>query len=293
MKLITLVILITMATLTNYATGQNTNSLPDLRKNILQLISKTEGSFGVAFKNLENGDTLFINKHEYFHAASTMKTPVMLEVFRQIEKKKFKLSDSILVKNEFKSILDNSIFSLSLGDDSDDILYKKLGQKVVLHDLIYDMMTVSSNLATNILIDLVDAKNVMKNLQNLGIKENLVLRGVEDKKAFEAGLNNRTTPFGLLQVFEHIATNQMKNKVMMDILFAQKFNEIIPAKLPKNTKVAHKTGSITGVQHDSGIVFLPDGRKYILILLSKNLKNIEEGVKTLSEISKVIFEHLN
>jgi beta-lactamase class A len=247
----------------------------------------------VAFKNLENGDTLFINKHEYFHAASTMKTPVMLEVFRQIEKKKFKLSDSILVKNEFKSILDNSIFSLSLGDDSEDILYKKLGQKVVLHDLIYDMMTVSSNLATNILIDLVDAKNVMKNLQNLGIKENLVLRGVEDKKAFEAGLNNRTTPFGLLQVFEHIATNQMKNKVMMDILFAQKFNEIIPAKLPKNTKVAHKTGSITGVQHDSGIVFLPDGRKYILILLSKNLKNTEEGVKTLSEISKVIFEHVN
>jgi beta-lactamase class A len=282
-----------MATLTNYATGQNTKSLPDLRKNILQLISKTEGSFGVAFKNLENGDTLFINKHEYFHAASTMKTPVMLEVFRQIEKKKFKLSDSILVKNEFKSILDNSIFSLSLGDDSEDILYKKLGQKVVLHDLIYDMMTVSSNLATNILIDLVDAKNVMKNLQNLGIKENLVLRGVEDKKAFEAGLNNRTTPFGLLQVFEHIATNQMKNKVMMDILFAQKFNEIIPAKLPKNTKVAHKTGSITGVQHDSGIVFLPDGRKYILILLSKNLKNTEEGVKTLSEISKVIFEHVN
>lgn len=293
MKLITLVILITMATLTNYATGQNTKSLPDLRKNISQLISKTEGSFGVAFKNLENGDTLFINKHEYFHAASTMKTPVMLEVFRQIEKKKFKLSDSILVKNEFKSILDNSIFSLSLGDDSDDILYKKLGQKVVLHDLIYDMITVSSNLATNILIDLVDAKNVMKNLQNLGIKENLVLRGVEDKKAFEAGLNNRTTPFGLLQVFEHIATNQMKNKVMMDILFAQKFNEIIPAKLPKNTKVAHKTGSITGVQHDSGIVFLPDGRKYILILLSKNLKNTEEGVKTLSEISKVIFEHVN
>ena len=293
MKLITLVILTTMATLTNYATGQNTKSLPDLRKNILQLISKTEGSFGVAFKNLENGDTLFINKHEYFHAASTMKTPVMLEVFRQIEKKKFKLSDSILVENEFKSILDNSIFSLSLGDDSDDILYKKLGQKVVLHDLIFDMMTVSSNLATNILIDLVDAKNVMKNLQNLGIKENLVLRGVEDKKAFEAGLNNRTTPFGLLQVFEHIATNQMKNKVMMDILFAQKFNEIIPAKLPKNTKVAHKTGSITGVQHDSGIVFLPDGRKYILILLSKNLKNTEEGVKTLSEISKVIFEHVN
>jgi len=79
----------------------------------------------------------------------------------------------------------------------------------------------------------------------------------------------------------------------MKILFDQKFNEIIPANLPKNVKVAHKTGSITGVQHDSGIIFLPDGRKYVLILLSKNLKNADDGVKTLAKISKLIFDYLN
>jgi len=264
-----------------------------LKEQIIELMSKTEGDFGLAFKNLENSDTIFINAHEYFHAASTMKTPVMLEIFNQEKQGKFKISDSIIVQNEFESIVDKSRYSLSINDDSDDILYRKIGQKMTIHDLTYEMMTKSSNLATNILIDKVGAKNVMKLLSSLNIKENIVLRGVEDQKAFEAGLNNKTTPFGLMQIFEHIALTQPSNSLMMEILFEQKFNEIIPAHLPKTVKVAHKTGSITGVQHDSGIVFLPDRRKYVLILLSKNLKNADDGVKTLAVISKLIYDHLN
>lgn len=264
-----------------------------LKDQIIELMSKTEGDFGLAFKNLDNSDTIFINAHEYFHAASTMKTPVMLEIFNQEKQGKFKISDSIIVQNEFESIVDKSKYSLSINDDSDDILYRKIGQKMTIHDLTYEMMTKSSNLATNILIDKVGAKDVMKLLRSLNIKENIVLRGVEDQKAFEAGLNNKTTPFGLMQIFEHIALTQSSNSLMMEILFEQKFNEIIPAHLPKTVKVAHKTGSITGVQHDSGIVFLPDGRKYVLILLSKNLKNADDGVKTLAVISKLIYDHLN
>ena len=264
-----------------------------IKKQIIQLMSKTEGNFGIAFKNLDNNDTILINAHEYFHAASTMKTPVMLEVFNQEKQAKFKITDSILVKNEFESIVDKSRYSLSILDDSDDVLYQNIGKKMTIQDLTDLMMTKSSNLSTNILIDKVGAENVMKLLDSLNIKENIVLRGVEDQKAFEAGLNNKTTPYGLMQVFEHIAKTQPINSLMMKTLLDQEFNEIIPAHLPKNVKVAHKTGSITGVQHDSGIVFLPDGRKYVLVLLSKNLKNADEGVKTLAQISKLIYDYMN
>ncbi|MCP9754310.1 serine hydrolase [Lacihabitans sp. CCS-44] len=264
-----------------------------LKEQIIELMAKTEGHFGLAFKNLDNNDTIFINPHEYFHAASTMKTPVMLEIFNQEKQGKFKITDSIFVKNEFESIVDKSRYSLSINDDSDDILYQKIGQKMTIQDLTYEMMTKSSNLSTNILIDKVGAENVMKLLASLNIKENIVLRGVEDQKAFDAGLNNRTTPFGLMQIFEHIALTQPNNSLMLNILLDQKFNEIIPAQLSKNVKVAHKTGSITGVQHDSGIVYLADGRKYVLILLSKNLKNANDGVKTLAQISKMIYDYLN
>jgi beta-lactamase class A len=278
--------------------GTNSSAQNNEKKNILEskiksIISKTEGRIAVAFKNLDNEETLFINEHEYYHAASTMKTPVMMEVFNQISQSKLQLTDSILVKNNFKSIVDGSAYSLSLSDDSDDILYKKVGSNMTVYQLVYEMITVSSNLATNLLIDKIGAENVMKHLNDLGISETLVLRGVEDQKAFDAALNNRTTAFGLLQIFEHLATNTKQNIAMRETLFAQKFNEIIPAKLPKTVKVAHKTGTITGVQHDSGIVFLPDGRKYVLVLLSKELKDVEASVENLAEISKLVYDYLN
>jgi beta-lactamase class A len=270
--------------------AQNKSALHQTKTKIENLISKSDGKFAVAFKDLSNGNTINIDEHVYFHAASTMKTPVMMEVFNQISEKKLNLKDSIEVRNAFKSIVDQSTYSLDLSNDSDDVIYSKIGTKVSLEDLIFQMITVSSNFATNILIDLVGAQNVMKYLNKNGIHENIVLRGVEDTKAFNAGLNNRTTAFGLLQVFDLL--EKENHPKMKEILFAQKFNEIIPAKLPKDLKVAHKTGSITGVQHDSGIVYLPNGRKYILILLSKDLKNAKEGVEILSEISKIIYENL-
>jgi beta-lactamase class A len=257
-------------------------------------LQSVEGEFAVAFKDLQTGKTLFINEKTNFHAASTMKTPVMIEVFKQAKAGKFKLTDSILVKNKFKSIVDGSSFGLDIRDDSGDGMYKKIGQKMTVYDLTYQMIIVSSNLATNILIDLVDAKNANATMRKLGANDIQVLRGVEDQKAFDKGLNNSVTAFDLMAIFEKIAKNKAIDtqscEAMTKILFDQKFNEIIPAKLPKEVKVAHKTGSITGVQHDSGIVFLPDGRKYVLVLLSKKLKNADAGVKVLAEVSEMIYD---
>lgn len=261
----------------------------ELSFEIEKAIGNTPGRFAVAFKNLQTKETYFLNEHEYFHAASTMKTPVMMEVFRLVDEKKIKLNDSILIVNKFKSIIDGSEYSLDLGTDSDDLVYNNIGKKMTIESLVYQMITVSSNFATNILIDIVGAQNVMKYLHSFGIKETKVLRGVEDSKAFKAGKNNETTAFGLMQIFEILATNKKLNPKMTEILLDQNFKELIPAKLPKNVKVAHKSGSITGVQHDSGFVILPDGRKYVIVLLSKNLEKADDGVNVLSEISRIIF----
>ncbi|WP_305951843.1 serine hydrolase [Emticicia oligotrophica] len=256
-------------------------------------LKNVEGEFAIAFKDLQTGKTLFINEKENFHAASTMKTPVMIEVFKQAKAGKFKLTDSILVKNEFKSIVDGSPYSMNIADDSGDGMYKQIDKKMTIYDLTYQMIIVSSNLATNILIDLVDAKNANESMRKLGAKDIQVLRGVEDQKAFDKGLSNTTTAYDLMLIFEKIAQNKVIDKKsceeMRKILFDQKFNEIIPEKLPKTVKVAHKTGSITGVQHDSGIIYLPDGRKYVLVLLSKKLKNADAGVKVLAEVSEMIY----
>jgi beta-lactamase class A len=95
-------------------------------KEVNEILSKESGTFAVAYKNLKTGETLLINEHEIFHAASTMKTPVMAEVFKQAEAGKFSLNDSVVLKNEFKSIVDGSLFSLSPADDSEQESYNHL-----------------------------------------------------------------------------------------------------------------------------------------------------------------------
>jgi beta-lactamase class A len=267
-----------------------------LKEEITAELGKQKGTFAVAFKDLQTGQELLINEHVSFHAASTMKTPVLLEAYRQAAEGKFSITDSIVVKNEFKSIVDGSSFSIAPEDDSDQELHKLLGQKRTLYDLLYRMIIQSSNLATNIVIEKLDAKKVTQTLRVLGAKDMQVLRGVEDTKAYRQGLNNTATAYDLMLLFQKIAQGEAVSKEasqeMVKILLDQKFKDIIPAKLPKDVKVAHKTGWITGVRHDSGIVFLPDGRKYVLVLLSKELQDEPAGIAAMASVSEMIYQNL-
>jgi beta-lactamase class A len=266
----------------------------EVRSAIQQELSKVEGEFAVAFQDLTTGEQILINEHTLFHAASTMKVPVMIEIFKQAKEGKLSLMDSLQIKNEFKSIVDSSVYSLHREDDSDTLIYEHIGEKRTVYSLLYDMIIISSNLATNMMIDLVGATNAQQTMRDLGTKNTQVLRGVEDGKAYEAGLNNSTTAYDLMIIFEKMAKGEVVDSTasaeMIKILLDQNFNDIIPAKLPSEIKVAHKTGWITGVHHDGGIVFLPDGRKYVLVLLSKNLKDEKSGVAVMSKVSKLIYD---
>jgi beta-lactamase class A len=276
--------------------AQPDTALLNLKQRIIDELSSQKGKFALAFKDLSSRKELFINEKEVFHAASTMKTPVMIEVYHQAKTKRFSLNDSIALKNEFRSIVDSSIFSLDSTDDSELELYRHLGEKKTIYELVYEMIIASSNLATNIIIEKVGASNVTKTMRGYGARDIQVLRGVEDQKAYDKGMNNTITAYDLMLIFERMAKGKAVSKkasqAMINILFEQKFNTIIPAQLPKEVKVAHKTGFITGIHHDSGIVFLPDGRKYVLVLLSKNIEEEEKAIKAMATTSKMIYDYV-
>jgi beta-lactamase class A len=265
-----------------------------LKANITRELQQQKGAFSVAFKDLSSGQELFLHEHESFHAASTMKTPVMIEIYRQSAAGRFSLSDSILIKNEFKSIADSSLFRLDTADDSELELYKHLGEKRPIDSLLSLMITRSSNLSTNLLIELAGAKNVQQTMRELGAKDIRVLRGVEDNKAYEKGMNNTVSAYDLALIFEKMARGELlsaaASKDMIRILLGQTFNEIIPAQLPPEVRVAHKTGWFKSVNHDGGIVFLPDGRKYVLVLLSKNVEKDADAVAALAGVSKSVYD---
>ena len=239
---------------------------------------------------------VFINVDEQFHAASTMKVPVMIELYKQQSEGKLNLNDSILLKNEFKSIVDGSLYKMDIGEDSDDVIYSKIGSMQKMYDLMYGMIILSSNLATNVLIEVVDAKKTTATMRSLGADKIEVLRGVEDIKAYEKGLSNSTTANDLLVIMKAIANETAGTKedckAMLTILKDQKWNDMIPKYLPENIEVAHKTGSITGVHHDAAIVYLPNGKSYVLVLLSKNLKDFDKGTDQLAKISKSVYDFM-
>ena len=268
-----------------------------LEKKIISKFNNETGNFALAFKNLDDGKEILINENEIFHAASTMKTPVMIEFYKQLHQGKLSLEDTLQIKNEFKSIVDGTIYKLSEFDDSDKNTYNKLGQYYSINNLIYEMITISSNFATNILIEYIGANNVTKSMKEIGALNINVLRGVEDIKAFELGLNNTTSAKDLLIIYEKLAKGKIINNessaIMIEILKDQKYDDIIPKYLPKNIEIANKTGMITGVHHDSGIVFLKNGKKYVIVLLSKNMLDMESGTEMMAKISELIYKTVN
>ncbi len=226
-----------------------------------------------------------------------MKTPVMIELFRRAELGEFDLEDSIKVENRFYSIVDGSEFQLNLNPDGNDPFERMEGETATLWDLNHAMITYSSNIATNLIIQLTGAEEITQTMRNLGADKIEVRRGLFDMKAFEAGINNETTAGDLGIIFEKIAggtavSPRMDDK-MIEVLKDQFYRDVIPAGLPSEAVVANKTGSISGVVHDSGIVWLPDGQRYVLIFLSKNLSENRLGTEAGSQVSHIIYEILS
>lgn len=291
----TLCILFTIAALTGCSSSGD--NLSALTTKINKKFNNTEGTFAMAFVNLaDTSQKILINEKEMFHAASTMKTPVMIEVFKQAKQGQFALTDSLIVKNKFYSIVDSSIFHLDPSVDSYKKLYDMIGKKKSIRSLLDVMITTSSNLAANILVDLVGAKNVTQTMRDYGAEGILVLRGVGDLKAFRHGLSDSTNALGQMIIYSKLAhgkiVSEQASAKMIAILSHQQFNTMIPAGLPDSIKVAHKTGWITGVNHDCALVFLPDGRKYVLILLSKKAPNREKVHQMFADISHMIYKFL-
>lgn len=266
-----------------------------LRAKIDARIAQTAGSrVGVYYRDLMTGDSLTVGPVLRFHAASTMKVPVMIQLFSDRDAGRLTLDDSVTITNTFKSIVDSSPYQLNVTDDADSSLYKRLGQKATVRELIELMETVSSNLATNLLIARVDAKRANATAHALGADSIVVLRGVEDGKAYEAGLNNTTTARDLGVLLAAIATDRAASPAscrdMLAILGRQQFKEGIPAGLPPGTRVYHKTGWITRIYHDAAIVEPTAGQRYVLVVLTGGIEKEEDAHALVRDISQLVFD---
>ncbi|MGP0069311.1 MAG: serine hydrolase [Isosphaeraceae bacterium] len=250
---------------------------------------------GVAFHDLETGEELLIHADATFHAASTMKVPVMMEVFRQAEEKRLSLDDRIAVKTEFASIVDGKPFRLQVADDSETGLYRRIGERLTIRELVRLMIVESSNVATNLVVERVTAARTSEFMVELGAGSVRVLRGVEDNRAYAQGRNNNLTARGLMIILRLLAERKVvsagASEEMIAILRGQKFAEGIPAGLPAGVTVAHKTGWFGQVYHDAAIVEPPGRKPFVLVVLTRGIKETPRAHKLVAEIARSVYRH--
>ena len=262
-----------------------------LESDLRQVIAASKAEIAVAMRTLDSRDEVLIDPDGVFHAASTMKVPVMIELFKQAKAHTLSLDDPLPIRNEFHSIVDGSVYTLSDGDDSDKAIYAAAGTSMPLRQLCEAMITVSSNFAANLLIEKLGATAIQHTVEGLGAGGMRVLRGVEDQKAFDKGLNNSTTARGLLTLFDRLAhgtaVDPASDAAMLEVLKRQKFNEGIPAGLPPGTPVAHKTGTITRIHHDAGIVYAR--RPYVLVVLTRGFADEKASDLVIARLSGLTF----
>ena len=280
-----------------HAPSVNLSSPSLVREQLLTRIARVPGAqVAISVREIGTGRALSINGDSVYHAASTMKVPVLFALYREIEKGTIAPNRSILMDNRFRSIADGSSYSLGAADDSDSSLYQLVGEEVPLRELATRMIAKSSNLATNTLIELLDPVRISSQMRDWGATTMKVLRGVEDNAAFRAGLNNTATANDLVSLFvaleEGRVGNRQSTSEMLAILQAQEFNDEIPAGLPKGTRIAHKTGWITAVQHDAGLVF-PSGKPpYAIAILTKGIVDREVANRLMADCSRIIWDWL-
>ena len=255
-------------------------------------------SIGVAVYDLQTQKEILINADEMMHPASTMKVPIMIEVFRQAHEGLLSLDEQLEILNSFKSIADESEFALEVADDSETTLYKRIGEKESIRELTRLMILRSSNLASNILLKKVDTARVDAFIKELGIADMTVIRGLEDKKALRLNLNNSASAGSSTFMMRMIAEGKVISKEacdeMIQIMLGQEFNESIPALLPADVKVAHKTGWFGDFFHDIGIVFPPNRKPYAISLFTHGFPEDKEreAHACMAQISKIIYDEI-
>jgi beta-lactamase class A len=262
---------------------------------VRRILAASGAQVAVAYRTLDGHAELFIDPDTPFHAASTMKVPVMIELFRQARAGRLTLDAPLPIVNAFHSIVDGSRYTLSENDAADREVVAVLGRTLTLRQLCEAMITVSSNFATNLLIERLGAENIRRTVLSLGAEGMNVLRGVEDQKAFDKGLNNTTTARALLVLLERIAqghaVDRESDAEMIRILSRQKVSpDAIAAGVPRGIVVAHKTGNITRIHHDAAIVLAP--RPYVLVILVRGMEELDKSAALMAAVSKIVFESL-
>lgn len=266
--------------MTNTITSEGVFS--GLESELLHILESTEGQWAIVIESLDGKGFLRLNADSPFTAASVIKIPIMMAAFNHARTGSLRLDDVITMTIQDKVGGSGVLKELHAG----------LG--LTLLDAINLMIVVSDNTATNLVIDCVSIEKINEYMTQKGcVGSRLEAHLMKPKPG---GPYNTITAEDIGLLLKGLAQRTIENPgdcdTMIDILSRQQYNQKLPRYLPKDAICAHKTGEVTGVTHDAGIITGPKG-KFVIVCLSQNLDDVQKGDDAIGKVAKWAYDLLN
>jgi len=256
--------------------------LADFQAQLSAFSMRAPGHVGVAVQDIATGVTTGVNLGAEMPAASTIKIPVMVEVFRQLVAGKFDLNKKLHLLRSDKDW------------GSGDLCDARVGSSYTVSRLLSLMIDVSDNTATNMLIRLVGRQHINETMAEYGLTHTR-LRDFIRSEGPSIRWTLRSSPADMAHLLGIMAKEQLidewSSRAMIAILRRQEHNSLLPVPLPPGTQIAHMPGTLHDTLNDVGLAY-GAGDLYVIAVMTTDLPTLESGRRFIRGVSKLTYNAL-
>ena len=253
-----------------------------LMNELMRQSKNFNGETAIYVKDLATGKTIGINTDQRFPSASLVKVPIMAVVYQAQKEGLLTLDDTLKLRQSHKVFSRRGLYRA------------RSGRSYTIRELVDAMIITSDNTATNMLVERLGFGYINQKFVEFGLKDTDLRRGIMELKWRKLGIDNYTTAQDMAMLLEKIYTKELvsesSSEEMLSILWRQRINDRIPARLPEYCSVAHKTGSLNDTISDVGIVFTPQG-DFVLCVLTLDGKTWKTAKRFIGQIASSAFQY--
>jgi len=236
---------------------------------------------GMFFLDLDTGNYLDINGDRVFPAASTIKLPILLAYFQDLDAGKVSLDETLVMRRDL------------MTNGSGTMQYKRAGTKFSARETVTKMITISDNTATNMIIDrLGGIAKLNQRFRSWGLKDTVIRNLLGDFRG-----TNTTSSKDMVRLLALLTKEKLlspsSQEQALEILHNTVTRTLLPAGLGPGADIAHKTGDIGFLIGDAGMITMPNGKRYLAGIFVRRPYKDSRGRDFIRQVSGLVYDYLD